>query len=160
MRTRLPGRRDAFPDHEYGLDNELGPVTQDLQPADGNEPPSPLLGSLSLATELYTIVRLALEVSAPSLLVPTEAVIATGARTVVIVDQGNGMFGPVDVELGREGNGQTEIHKGLTAGQKVVVSGQFLIDSEASLTGALGRLGNGPAKPAPNPGGPDMEHRP
>jgi membrane fusion protein, copper/silver efflux system len=75
-----------------------------------------------------------------ALLVPTEAVIQTGKRTVVIVAQGDGKFAPVDVEIGIETGGQTEIRKGLEAGQKVVVSGQFLIDSEASLRGAATRM--------------------
>lgn len=73
-------------------------------------------------------------------LVPTEAVIATGTRSVVMVAQGDGQFLPVDVEIGMENSGQTEIIKGLEVGQKVVVSGQFLIDSEASLKGTATRL--------------------
>lgn len=74
------------------------------------------------------------------LLVPSEAVIQTGTRNVVMVAQGGGKFVPVDVELGTEANGQSEIRKGLEAGQKVVVSGQFLIDSEASLKGTAIRM--------------------
>jgi Cu(I)/Ag(I) efflux system membrane fusion protein len=76
-----------------------------------------------------------------ALLVPTEAVIQTGKRTVVVVAQGEGKFAPVDVEIGIETNGQTEIRKGLEAGQKVVVSGQFLIDSESSLRATAARMG-------------------
>jgi Cu(I)/Ag(I) efflux system membrane fusion protein len=79
------------------------------------------------------------------LTVPTEAVIQTGKRSVVMVAQGDGRFMPVDVEIGTEANGRTEIHKGLEAGQKVVVSGQFLIDSEASLRGATTRMSEMPA---------------
>ncbi len=74
------------------------------------------------------------------LLVPTEAVIATGKRSIVIVAEGDGRFTPVDVEVGAESNGDTEIRGGLQAGQKVVVSGQFLIDSEASLRGMATRM--------------------
>jgi Cu(I)/Ag(I) efflux system membrane fusion protein len=74
------------------------------------------------------------------LLVPTEAVIQTGVRSVVMVASGKGQFMPVDVEIGREAGGQTEIRKGLEAGQKVVASGQFLIDSEASLRGTTTRM--------------------
>lgn len=77
--------------------------------------------------------------------VPTEAIIQTGTRAVVMVAQGEGKFMPVDVETGTEENGQTEIRKGLEAGQKVVVSGQFLIDSEASLKGTTTRMGDAPA---------------
>ncbi|WP_442947175.1 efflux RND transporter periplasmic adaptor subunit, partial [Noviherbaspirillum sp.] len=79
------------------------------------------------------------------LTVPTEAVIQTGKRSVVMLAQGDGKFMPVDVETGIESNGKTEITKGLEAGQKVVVSGQFLIDSEASLKGTTTRLGEMPA---------------
>ncbi len=78
------------------------------------------------------------------LLVPTEAVIQTGTRSVVIVAQGDGRFAPVDVETGIESSGQTEIRKGLEAGQKIVVSGQFLIDSEASLKATTARMGDAP----------------
>jgi Cu(I)/Ag(I) efflux system membrane fusion protein len=76
-----------------------------------------------------------------ALLVPTEAVIQTGTRTVVIVAQGEGKFAPADVETGLEAGGQTEIRKGLEEGQKVVLSGQFLIDSEASLKASATRMG-------------------
>jgi Cu(I)/Ag(I) efflux system membrane fusion protein len=74
------------------------------------------------------------------LAVPSDAVIQTGKRSVVMLAQGDGKFMPVDVETGAEANGQTEITKGLEAGQKVVVSGQFLIDSEASLRGTTRRM--------------------
>lgn len=87
------------------------------------------------------------------LLVPSEAVIQTGARSVVMLAQEGGKFMPVDVEPGSENNGQTEIRKGLVAGQKIVVSGQFLIDSEASLKGSATRMGTfqapGTAKAGP-----------
>ncbi|MGH8806428.1 MAG: efflux RND transporter periplasmic adaptor subunit, partial [Noviherbaspirillum sp.] len=79
------------------------------------------------------------------LMVPTEAVIQTGKRSVVMLAQGEGKFAPVDVEIGAEANGRTEIRNGLEAGQKVVVSGQFLIDSEASLKGTATRMSDMPA---------------
>jgi Cu(I)/Ag(I) efflux system membrane fusion protein len=85
-----------------------------------------------------------------ALLVPTEAVIQTGRRTVVIVADGEGRSGhfrPVKVEIGTEGGGQTEVKRGLQAGQRVVVSSQFLIDSEASLKGVEARLNAAESKP-------------
>ena len=82
-----------------------------------------------------------------ALLVPTEALIQTGKRTVVMVAEDNGRFRPVDVEVGIETGGQTEIKRGLQAGQRVVVSSQFLIDSEASLRGIEARLNAGPPSP-------------
>jgi membrane fusion protein, copper/silver efflux system len=92
-----------------------------------------------------------------TLLVPTEAVIQTGTRTVVILAQDGGGFAPVDVELGLEANGQSEIRKGLEAGQKVVVSGQFLLDSEASLRSSATRMSPMPGTDAP--AGTDAIHR-
>ena len=77
------------------------------------------------------------------LAVPSEAVIQTGKRSVVVVAQDNGRFAPVEVETGVEANGKTEIRKGLEPGQKVVISGQFLIDSEASLRATETRMSSG-----------------
>jgi Cu(I)/Ag(I) efflux system membrane fusion protein len=79
------------------------------------------------------------------LLVPTEAVIRTGERSIVIVSQGKGRFGPQDVEVGVEHGGMSEIRKGLGEGAVVVLSGQFLIDSEANLSGAISRMAAEPA---------------
>lgn len=91
--------------------------------------------------------------STPALLVPTEAIIATGQRNVVMLAEEGGRYRPVNVETGIESAGQTEIKKGLAAGQRVVVSSQFLIDSEASLKGVEARLNNEtPAKPAMHQG--------
>ncbi len=83
-----------------------------------------------------------------ALLVPTEAVIQTGRRAVVMVAEDGGRFAPVDVETGLETGGRTEIKRGLKAGQRVVVSSQFLIDSEASLKGVEARLNQDPAPSA------------
>ena len=82
--------------------------------------------------------------------VPSEAVIRTGTRNVVIVaQQGEGdqpRFAPTEVEIGSDFDGKTEIRKGLAAGTKVVLSGQFLIDSEASFRTTEARLA-GASKP-------------
>lgn len=82
------------------------------------------------------------ESASGGLVVPTEAVISTGRRNVVVV-QRNNEFTPVQVELGRTFTEQTEIRSGLKLNDVVVVSGQFLIDSEASLTGVIERLSRG-----------------
>ncbi len=76
-----------------------------------------------------------------TLLVPTEAIIATGKRSLVMLAEDGGRFRPAEVVVGIESGGQTEIRQGLQAGQRVVLSGQFLIDSEASLKGIEARLG-------------------
>jgi membrane fusion protein, copper/silver efflux system len=85
-----------------------------------------------------------------SLLIPTEAVIQTGKRSVVMVAEDNGKFSPVEIEAGIESDNQTEIKRGLKLGQRVVVSSQFLIDSEASLKGVEARLNDAPKPVAAN----------
>jgi Cu(I)/Ag(I) efflux system membrane fusion protein len=79
-------------------------------------------------------------VSRQALTVPSEAVIRTGQRTVVIVARDDGGFEPTDVTLGAAAGDRLEVVSGLSEGQSVVASGQFLIDSEANLTGVLERL--------------------
>lgn len=74
-----------------------------------------------------------------AMVVPSEAVIDTGRRKVVILKIGNG-FLPQEVQTGRDFDQWTEVLAGLRPGQKIVTSGQFLIDSEASLQGFLRRL--------------------
>src|SRR6185436_13781337 len=98
-----------------------------------------------LVPGMFVTVALAPAARKEALLVPTEAVIRTGSRSVVIVADGEGKFVPVDVEIGTESEGMSEIRNGLEAGQKVVLSGQFLIDSEASLRGTATRMGDAPA---------------
>ena len=73
-------------------------------------------------------------------LVPDEALIATGEEARVIVAEGAGRFRPQRVRTGSSSGGMTQILAGLEGGEQVVVSGQFLIDSEASLSGLLQRL--------------------
>lgn len=81
-----------------------------------------------------------------TLLVPSDAVIRTGQRNMVMLAEENGYYRPVEVKTGREANGKIEILAGLNLGQNVVVSGQFLIDSEASLRGLVDRLNQAPVQ--------------
>jgi membrane fusion protein, copper/silver efflux system len=77
-----------------------------------------------------------LEVSirmAPAVTVPAEAVVDTGTRKTVFVDRGDGRFEPRPVETGWRMGGRVEITNGLMEGEEVVVSGNFLIDSESRM---------------------------
>jgi Cu(I)/Ag(I) efflux system membrane fusion protein len=98
-----------------------------------------------LVPGMFATINFAPAARSDMLMVPSEAVIQTGKRSVVVVAQGDGKFAPVDVEVGLDSNGQTEIRRGLQAGQKVVVSGQFLLDSEANLKASSMRMGETPA---------------
>ena len=82
-------------------------------------------------------VRLNRSTGQSVLWVPSEAVIRTGRRALVMLAEDAGRYRPVAVQLGQESDGKTAIVKGLEEGQKVVTSGQFLLDSEASLKGIV-----------------------
>ncbi|MCK7592513.1 efflux RND transporter periplasmic adaptor subunit [Pseudomarimonas salicorniae] len=75
------------------------------------------------------------------LAVPSEAVIRSADGDRVILDQGQGRFTPRAVHAGLRAEGYTQILHGLEEGQQVVVSAQFLLDSEAALRAGLERLG-------------------
>jgi multidrug efflux pump subunit AcrA (membrane-fusion protein) len=76
-----------------------------------------------------------------TLVIPTDAVIRSGRRTIAIVALGNGRFEPRDIELGLDsGDGWLEVLTGLRESEKVVVSSQFLIDSESNLREAVRKL--------------------
>ena len=75
--------------------------------------------------------------------VPDEAVVDTGVRQLVYVALGEGRFRPVEVRVGRRGDGRAEILEGLEAGTTVVVSALFLLDSESRLRGTAGPAGHG-----------------
>lgn len=103
----------------------------------------------ALAPGMFAHVALAPASAAAVIVVPDEALIADGGSARVIVAEGEGHFRAATVTPGRSTGGVTEIRSGLEAGQRIVVSGQFLIDSEANLSGALDRLnGSNPPSPA------------
>jgi Cu(I)/Ag(I) efflux system membrane fusion protein len=71
------------------------------------------------------------------LTVPQEAVLNSGTRQVVFLEHGNGYFEPREVRIGEQSDGRVEILGGLTAGERIVTSGNFLIDSESQMQTAL-----------------------
>ncbi len=75
-----------------------------------------------------------------ALTVPTESVLRTGRRNVVIVALGGGRFEPREVELGQTSKGLAEVRSGLSAGDEVVTSSQFLLDSESRLRAAVQKM--------------------
>ncbi|WIE47527.1 efflux RND transporter periplasmic adaptor subunit [Pseudomonas sp. GM17] len=81
----------------------------------------------------------------PLLWVPSEAVIRTGRRALVMLAEEGGHYRPVEVQPGPDNAGQTAIFNGLEEGQQVVASGQFLLDSEASLKGIVAASLQAPA---------------
>jgi Cu(I)/Ag(I) efflux system membrane fusion protein len=100
-----------------------------------------------LAPGMFVSLEFAAEGEREQLVVPSEAVIVTGERSVVIVARAGGGFDVAEVTVGADSQGQTAILSGLEAGQSIVLSGQFLIDSEASLKSTVSRLST--AEPHP-----------
>jgi len=103
---------------------------------------------LQLRPGMFAAAHLQGATRAQVLTVPTEAVIKTGARSVVILADDSTHFRPALVRVGAESAGRSEIVEGLEVGQSVVASGQFLIDSEANLRSAFGNLAGAGQTPA------------
>jgi Cu(I)/Ag(I) efflux system membrane fusion protein len=138
--SRAEARVAAYPDRKFrgrvgALLPEVNPATRTVRARIELANPGELLKPGMFATLTFASGR-----GKQMLLVPTEAVIRTGERTIVIVSQGEGRFSPQEVDVGIEHGGMSEIRKGLGEGAQVVLSGQFLIDSEASLSGAIARI--------------------
>ncbi|MGV1908533.1 efflux RND transporter periplasmic adaptor subunit [Agrobacterium cavarae] len=83
----------------------------------------------------------------PVVSVPNDAIVDTGSRRVVFIDKGEGRFEPRDIEVGVRGAQRTEVTVGLAAGDRVVVSANFLIDAESNLNSALSALAAGDEQP-------------
>ncbi len=121
----LQGRVDAILP-EANLDSRTLRVRVELANPEGRLRPG-----------LTAQVRLSRATEQSALFVPSEAVIRTGRRALVMLAEGEGRYRPLEVRLGAEAEGKTQILQGLEEGQQVVASGQFLLDSEASLRGIL-----------------------
>ncbi len=81
------------------------------------------------------------------LAVPEDAVFDTGTRRIVFIDQGKGLFEPRDVTVGVKADGFCEVKAGVGEGERVVTSGNFLIDSESRLKAALQGMSGGTESP-------------
>jgi len=94
-----------------------------------------------LKPQMYANVTIQSPLSKSALSVSQQAIIHTGPRNIVIISLGNGYFKPQEVTLGMSANGFVQVLTGLTAGQTIVTSSQFLIDSESNLKKAVSQMG-------------------
>lgn len=76
--------------------------------------------------------------------VPDSAVIHSGQRAIILVELGQGLYEARDVKLGRHADDYIEVTEGIAAGEKVVVSANFLIDAESNLKAVVGGLSAAP----------------
>lgn len=104
---------------------------------------------LSLRPMMYVDVSLRADGAADAVLVPAEAVLHSGKRAVVIVARDDGAFEPREVSPGLAAEGLQEITAGLSPGETVVVSSQFLIDSESNLRAATAQMLRGETEVEP-----------
>ena len=87
-----------------------------------------------LKPQMFTNVEIRISLG-KKLVIPESAVIDTGTSQVVYVEKGDGAFEPREVEIGLRADGAVEVLRGIKAGEKVVSSANFLIDSEAQFKG-------------------------
>ncbi len=89
--------------------------------------------------EMYANVDIRIRLG-QKLAVPEGAIINTGIRQMAIIDRGNGYFEPREVKVGSKVDSYYEVISGLKAGERVVTSASFLIDSESNLKEAMGGM--------------------
>jgi Cu(I)/Ag(I) efflux system membrane fusion protein/cobalt-zinc-cadmium efflux system membrane fusion protein len=109
---------------------------------------------LRLRPQMFANVIVRTPAAADAVRVPQEAVLHSGARSIVIVEKSRGLFEPREVTLGPSGGGFQEIRSGVRPGETVVTSSQFLIDSESNLKAAISQMmdrrpGEGPSEAPP-----------
>jgi Cu(I)/Ag(I) efflux system membrane fusion protein len=104
-----------------------------------------------LKPAMYADVELAATSRGKVLTVPASAVLHGGSRQTVLVELAEGRFEPREVKIGVQGNDYVEVLEGVGEGEKVVVTANFLIDSESNLKAAFSGMGSGQAKPAATP---------
>ena len=129
----VPGFKSDKPGKSPFMDMEMVPVYADDAGATTVSVRPEIIQSLGVRT--HTVVR-----SSRGITIPSEALIRTGTRNAVVLAIGAGRFQPVDVTPGAESGDWIEILKGIKAGDVVVTSGQFLIDSEANVRASFSRM--------------------
>lgn len=113
---------------------------------------------LVLRPRMYVDVVLHVDDFPDAITIPAESVLHSGERTVAIVARDDGAFEPREVELGIRSGELQQVTAGLATGERVVVSSQFLIDSESNLRAAIGQLLRGADGEAPAAAMPHHNH--
>ena len=161
--TRVVVEVDSFPGRRWAgrvvlFDSKVDPKTRTLRAyveVDNED--------LKLVPGMYATVNVAAPAMSGAVKVPSQAVIHSGERSIVIVQTGRGVFEPREVQLGATGAGEQEVRSGLEPGEVIVTSSQFLIDSESNLKAAIQQLLGDQSRPesvqeAPNPSPAEHQH--
>jgi Cu(I)/Ag(I) efflux system membrane fusion protein len=107
---------------------------------------------LLLKPSMFAKVELAVSGKAAVVTVPVSAVIDSGTRQIVLIQQGEGRFEPREVKLGARSDTYLEVIEGVKDGEQVVVAANFLIDAESNLKAAVGGFGHAAHGAAPKTG--------
>jgi membrane fusion protein, copper/silver efflux system len=140
LRVSAPNLRRTFSARVAQVPPRFDPTTRTLKVRLEADNPG-----LALRPDMFVDVELPIKLP-PAITVPDDAILDTGLRKTVFVDHGDGFFEPRHIETGRHLDKRVEIIKGLSPGERIVVSGTFLIDSEsrmelaaAGISGSLAR---------------------
>ena len=95
---------------------------------------------LRLKPEMFAEIDVHAQPKQDALALPEEAIVRSGERLRVLVVENGGKYSPREVKTGLKSDGWTEVLEGLSEGEEVVVSGQFLIDSESSVNEAASKM--------------------
>jgi Cu(I)/Ag(I) efflux system membrane fusion protein len=90
-----------------------------------------------LRTDMYAGVEIAMPSAASVIAVPASAILNSGETQMILVERGDGVFQPHPVKTGAQGDGYVEILEGVSEGDRIVTSANFLIDAESNLRAAL-----------------------
>jgi Cu(I)/Ag(I) efflux system membrane fusion protein len=104
---------------------------------------------LLLKPAMFAQVELSALTKKAMVTVPLSAVIDSGTRQIVLIEQGQGRFEPRDVKLGDRGDNYVEVLEGVKDGEKVVVAANFLIDAESNLKAAVSGFSTPPTSAEP-----------
>jgi len=110
---------------------------------------------LTLSPGMFVNVRLEVNLG-KQLAIPVSGVLQSGSRQIVFVDRGSGYLEPREVQLGPQANDEYIVLRGLKAGERIVTSANFLIDSESQLQAAIGSY----ASPPPGAGATESKNNP
>lgn len=130
VKVTVPGRAGALRAVVSQVPPAFDPASRTLKVRLELDNPGQLL-----RPDMYVDAELTVE-RPSALVVPADAVVDTGLRRTVFVEQGEGVFEPRAVETGWRAGGRVEILSGLEAGERIVESGTFLVDSESQLRAA------------------------
>jgi Cu(I)/Ag(I) efflux system membrane fusion protein len=130
VQVSVPGRPGKLPAVVSQVPPQFDPMSRTMKVRLEMENPGALL-----RPDMYVDAELV--VTRPeALTVPVDAVVDSGLRRTVFVEAGEGVYEPRAVETGWRADGRVEIRSGLSAGDRIVVSGTFLVDSESQLRAA------------------------